>query len=335
MATFSQSTMAKGSDSVIDFCCSPCLEHKTDQWAEFYCENCLKFYCANCINLHGQLFGKHVTYGRRETKKWPVPKEVEDFLQKCDLHEEKRSELFCYDHSQLCCTDCSFLNHRQCVKVTLISESVNGPPPDLQRLSRKIQTILVELQRLTINWDTNMQSLQVSYNEELHELRQTRKKINTLFDEIEKNTLKELDDKMTRLKASLNNDMENCNKLKNELNRLSNAIENIIDKGKAELIFIASKKCLQKIKESETYLNENSVQVERILAFQANSDVQQYLSKLSNLGRFVVCTQSVPVQGDPCELLTVHGMSKCFTTLNPVTRAYLYFKISRNGGGTL
>ncbi|KAH3718293.1 hypothetical protein DPMN_061096 [Dreissena polymorpha] len=125
-----------------------------------------------------------------------------------------------------------------------------------------------------------MQSLQVSYNEELHELRKTRKKINTLFDEIENTTLKELDDKMTRLKVSLNNDMENCNKLKNELNRLSNAIENIIDKGKAELIFIASKKCLQKIKESETYLNENSVQVERILAFQANSDVQQYLSKL-------------------------------------------------------
>ncbi|KAH3750246.1 hypothetical protein DPMN_184766 [Dreissena polymorpha] len=112
MALFSQSTVGKGSDSFTDFCCSPCQEHKIDQWAEFYCDNCLKFYCAKCINLHGQLFGKHVTYGRGDTSKWPVSKEVEDFIQKCDLHEDKRLEMFCNDHNQLCCTNCAFLNHR-------------------------------------------------------------------------------------------------------------------------------------------------------------------------------------------------------------------------------
>ncbi|KAH3776069.1 hypothetical protein DPMN_177482 [Dreissena polymorpha] len=72
MATFSQSTVDKGSDSFTDFCCSPCKEHNFDQWAEFYCTNCQKCYCAKCINLHSQLFGKHVTYGRGDTSKWPV-----------------------------------------------------------------------------------------------------------------------------------------------------------------------------------------------------------------------------------------------------------------------
>ncbi|KAH3738054.1 hypothetical protein DPMN_044659 [Dreissena polymorpha] len=69
MASFSQPTVAKGSDSVIDFYCSPCLEHNIDQWAEFYCDKCLKLYCAKCINPHGQLFGKHVTYGRADSSK--------------------------------------------------------------------------------------------------------------------------------------------------------------------------------------------------------------------------------------------------------------------------
>ncbi|KAH3779388.1 hypothetical protein DPMN_157190 [Dreissena polymorpha] len=114
MASFSKATLTKGSDSVIDFCCSPCQEHNIDQLAEFYCNNCLKFYCAKskCINLHGELFGKHVTYGRKDPSKWPVAKEVEDFLQKCDLHEDKRLELYCDDHSQLCCPNCVLLNHR-------------------------------------------------------------------------------------------------------------------------------------------------------------------------------------------------------------------------------
>ncbi|KAH3718412.1 hypothetical protein DPMN_061216 [Dreissena polymorpha] len=119
----------------------------------------------------------------------------------------------------------TYFTFRQSVKVTLISESVKGPPTDLQQLSRKIQTIFVELQKLQNNLDTNIQSLQVSYNEELHEIRQAHKRINTILDEIEKTTLKELDAMMTSLKASLKTDLDNCNKLKHELKRLSNAIE--------------------------------------------------------------------------------------------------------------
>ncbi|KAH3880909.1 hypothetical protein DPMN_004831 [Dreissena polymorpha] len=84
-ATCSQSTVDKGSDSIIDFCCSPCIEHTIDQSAEFYCDNCLKFYCAECMTLHSQLFEKHVAYGRGDTSKWPVSKEVEDFLKNVTL----------------------------------------------------------------------------------------------------------------------------------------------------------------------------------------------------------------------------------------------------------
>ncbi|KAH3750258.1 uncharacterized protein LOC127847675 [Dreissena polymorpha] len=309
MALFSQSNVGKGSDSFTDFCCSPCQEHKIDQWAEFYCDNCLKFYCAKCINLHGQLFGKHVTYGRGDTSKWPVCKEVEDFIQKCD-HEDKRLEMFCNDHNQLCCTNCAFLNHRQCAKVVLISESVKGPLLDLQQLSRKIRTVLVELKKLQNYWDTNMQSLQVLYNKQLHEIGQTRQKINTILDEIEKTTLKELEDKMTSLKASVNTNVDNCSKLKNELTRLRDTIHDIVDKGKAELSFIASKKCLEKINQSETYLKENFVQVESSLTFHVDSDFQEHLSKLSGLGRIVVCTQAVPLPGAPNKVLTVQGQSE-------------------------
>ncbi|KAH3718341.1 hypothetical protein DPMN_061144 [Dreissena polymorpha] len=80
---------------------------------------------------------------------------------------------------------------------------------------------------------------------------------------------------MTSLKAYVKTNSDNCSKLKHKLKRLSNSIHDIVDKGKAELTFIASKKCLEKIKQSETYLKENSIQVESSLTFQANSDAQQ------------------------------------------------------------
>ncbi|KAH3718406.1 hypothetical protein DPMN_061210 [Dreissena polymorpha] len=155
-----------------------------------------------------------------------------------------------------------------------------------------------------------MESLQASYNKQLHKIHDTRQKINTILDEIEKNTVKELDDKMTILKASIKTDVDNCSKVNNELNRLSDAMHDILDKGKVELLFIASKKCLEKVKQSETYLKENSVKVESSLSFKANSDVQRYLSKLSGLGRIVLSSQPLSVKGNPDLVFTVQGKSE-------------------------
>ncbi|KAH3779387.1 hypothetical protein DPMN_157189 [Dreissena polymorpha] len=100
--------------------------------------------------------------------------------------------------------------------------------------------------------------------------------------------MKELDDKLANLQASVKTDAENCSKLKNKIKQLSGTIHYIVDKGKAELKFLASKKCLEKVKQSETYLKENSIQVKSSLNFEADSEFQQYLSKLSGLGKIVI-----------------------------------------------
>ncbi|KAH3873574.1 hypothetical protein DPMN_036812 [Dreissena polymorpha] len=155
-----------------------------------------------------------------------------------------------------------------------------------------------------------MLTLQASYDKLLDEIRDTRQTINIILDKMEKNTIQQLDDKMTSLKASIKTDLDNCIKLKNELKQLSGAINDIIDKGKAELTFIASKKCLEQVKHSETYLKDNSVQVESSLTFQADSDVQQYLSKLSGLGRTVLSTKKILVCGNPDQTLTIQGKSE-------------------------
>ncbi|KAH3878489.1 hypothetical protein DPMN_002385 [Dreissena polymorpha] len=65
-----------------DFLCSTCEDKKLENSADYYCEACIKFYCGKCINMHRQLFTKHVPFERGDMKKLPVAKEVEDFLLK-------------------------------------------------------------------------------------------------------------------------------------------------------------------------------------------------------------------------------------------------------------
>ncbi|KAH3735057.1 hypothetical protein DPMN_041518 [Dreissena polymorpha] len=73
---------------------------------------------------------------------------MEDFLLKCDVHKDKKLKMFCQDHSQLCCTDCAFLNHSKCTDVALITDSVKTMSVDMQQLSNSLETILDELNKL-------------------------------------------------------------------------------------------------------------------------------------------------------------------------------------------
>ncbi|KAH3708284.1 hypothetical protein DPMN_067731 [Dreissena polymorpha] len=115
MATFSQSTIDKGSDIVQDLLCSTCEDKTLDKMADFYCESCVKLFCGECVNMHNKLFTKHAHFGRGHMKKWPVAKKVEDFLLKCDNHNEESLNMYCDEHSELCCTNCAFLKHRYIV----------------------------------------------------------------------------------------------------------------------------------------------------------------------------------------------------------------------------
>ncbi|KAH3821721.1 hypothetical protein DPMN_123488 [Dreissena polymorpha] len=109
MAAFYIAPLAIGSDEVKDFICSSCEEPAN---ADFYCKTCSKLYCGKCIQLHDKWFKKHSGYGRNDMKEWPVSKQVEEFLLKCQGHKDDKIEMLCDDHSQLCCTKCAFNDHR-------------------------------------------------------------------------------------------------------------------------------------------------------------------------------------------------------------------------------
>ncbi|XP_052235063.1 uncharacterized protein LOC127847287 isoform X2 [Dreissena polymorpha] len=308
--SFSQSTIDKGSDMIQDFLCSTCEEKKLDKMADFYCESCVKFYCGECVNMHNKLFTKHTPYGRGAMKKWPVAKKVEDFLLKCDIHKEESLKMYCDDHSELCCTNCAFLKHRLCPQVTLISDKVKVQSTDLQKLSVSIKTILEEITKLQNIQEASIQYVQSSYDEQLYTIQETRQKINAALDTIEQKTLKEMKDILTKLQASSKSDVDKCIRLRDELQQLRDAIQDISDKSKLELSFIATRKCMDKIQQSETFLKGNSLQANVSITFQPNSEIIQYLSKLSGLGQIEHSTQTLMGQGNPNKVITVQGKSE-------------------------
>ncbi|XP_052220268.1 uncharacterized protein LOC127837350 isoform X2 [Dreissena polymorpha] len=295
----------KSSDSVKDYSCIGCISKNIEKSADFFCETCWKCFCEKCLYHHDKVFVNHLTYGRRETSKWPLEKAIEDLLLKCDIHNNEKLKVFCQDHSQLCCCDCLLLNHRQCTNLALISESVKKLSVDMQQLSNKIQSIIADLNKFKRVQEASIQSIEGSYDEKLQEIRTQRKKLNAALDELENKTLKELDEIRTTLQTSLKKDVDNCGRLKAELQQLSEAVQGLCDKSIKDIEFIARRKCLDKIQESESFLKKNPVKVQSSIIFKANIDIEQYLSRQSSLGTIVDSMQSLKLKMNRDQVLTV------------------------------
>ncbi|KAH3835115.1 hypothetical protein DPMN_108459 [Dreissena polymorpha] len=127
---------------------------------------------------------------------------------------------------------------------------------DMQKLSNKLQTIVGELNKFKSKQEASIQSVEVSCNDKLREIKDLRKKLNAALDALEKTTLTDLDEIRTAMLTSLKKDVENCSRLRDDLQTLSEAVNGLCDKIRKELELIASRKCMDKIKESESYLKK-------------------------------------------------------------------------------
>ncbi|KAH3779131.1 hypothetical protein DPMN_180610 [Dreissena polymorpha] len=160
--------------------------------------------------------------------------------------------------------------------------------------------------KLQTNWESNLKSLQVSYEERLKEVRNMRDRINATLDKLEKTTLEEMNELKTSWNASLKFDVDTCSRLRTELTRLNDAIRNIGKKNK-ELAFIAQQKSEEMVKQVEKYLNNNSIQTEVSLKLVVYNDIEKFLSKQSGIGNTIHITKELAMQGSSDQAIIVTG----------------------------
>ncbi|KAH3737272.1 hypothetical protein DPMN_043855 [Dreissena polymorpha] len=194
---------------------------------------------------------------------------------------------------------------RNCSRVKEISDEVpTSGAANLQPLSVKLQNILDQLKSLQTEREDSIQLIKGSYDEQLQKLTETRRNINAALDKIETNTKNEMVATMTKLEYSLKSNVEKCTRLQNELNRHREAIQEICNKDTPKLSFITSKKSSVIIQKSESFLKEN---FKSSIKFQPNSEIIDYLSQLSGLGKIEESNQTLLLQeiGEQvCELNT-------------------------------
>ncbi|KAH3894754.1 uncharacterized protein LOC127863609 [Dreissena polymorpha] len=283
------SGISRNSDVVMYYCCTICkTERSVEIDADFYCKKCLKYFCRTCINSHrqhGRWFYKKTPYGKDKIRKWPLSKKMETSLLICIIHKREKLTMFCPDHNHLCCSKCVELNHRLCVQVTPLPQAAGGKSTNFKNLSVSTENTLSQLKQCQTCQEDRIKSLKVSYKE--HErlivdglrvnivsylrecetstvntthkhmqypISEMREEIKYLLADFEKSTIKEKKEELNLKQAPLKVVRNSCIRLHYELFHLHVAIPKVLGK---ELSFIASKKCLENIQQSNIFIKEN------------------------------------------------------------------------------
>ncbi|KAH3796440.1 hypothetical protein DPMN_150008 [Dreissena polymorpha] len=150
-----------------------------------------------------------------------------------------------------------------------------------------------------------LKNLQESYQIALEELKATRKKIVDYLDDLEKKTIKELEQLFKNLQESYMSDIVSCKKVKNDLQYLSSCIRDIAGKNE-QLTYISYIKCLNKINAFE----KGHPRTEKTyVLFKPNTQFEDLISKRPGFG--TISSINLKQQlADANALLTVNNSSK-------------------------
>ncbi|XP_063400635.1 E3 ubiquitin-protein ligase TRIM56-like [Mytilus trossulus] len=122
---FSLMTDSKSKNKV-SYSCDPCARVGDDVKAMHWCQQCNELLCSPCLkSFHNRLkdSGKHKVLAISEGHK--IPKLPDDEVNEpCDAHTGKLYEVFCLDHSEMCCIICLAVNHRECRNIKPIEEVI-------------------------------------------------------------------------------------------------------------------------------------------------------------------------------------------------------------------
>ncbi|XP_052780120.1 uncharacterized protein LOC128217194 [Mya arenaria] len=293
MASTHYSSIHKASNLIHDLRCSPCEEDGLNSEVQYFCIDCSKYYCSMCESKHGGLFKRHKVLGRENVKEWAaMPGTVVNDLERCEHHSEKVVELFCVDHQELCCQICVSVVHRQCSTIQHIPDLARGiyDKPEFKRLPQQIVDIQSQIKKLQDSCKNNQHSIRDSRTQIIQEIRALRRKIDRVFDQLEKNTIKELDVIVAKFELEIKEDIEQST----QMNKVITSLADNMAKSKMNdfLAFVGYSRCQDMITEANYFLLNTTTNQERKLKFVHDSELNDLIDSFLSLKCFGKITHS-------------------------------------------
>ncbi|XP_071121357.1 uncharacterized protein [Mytilus edulis] len=172
--------------------CSGCLRDDEENEAEAWCNDCLEEVCKTCAKVHRKFNPPHKVIPLHQVSN--LSSSILKISKDCDVHTDQRTTLFCTQHDKVICDLCLSDNHKNCESIISIDRAAKGVKrgtalADLKSRIKHLNEMFPELLKCQTKDEKEFDRQRDKF---LKQISTTRQQINKHLDQIEKETVDEL-----------------------------------------------------------------------------------------------------------------------------------------------
>ena len=265
--------------------CGPCSGARRTREAKHYRIDCPDYLCDDCKDYHCNLA---VTRNHTIVSGSRIPVSVSKgpgLNITCACNKGQLIAFYCNDHLEIICGACKTFNHHKCKTPSIKEKSSSYTSSKLNSVLAEIKSLEVKYERLKQDSHGNKKVINQLKEACKKEITKYRKELDTIFDNLERNILTELDewnqDKDRRVDQDMSTTAEALNVLKVDCKSLEDAKRD----GKKEAMFIADVQVSRSIQGYTRKLDElQRALVKPTLAFERNEILADLAAGIETLG---------------------------------------------------
>ncbi|XP_053390788.1 uncharacterized protein LOC128553638 [Mercenaria mercenaria] len=275
------------SDELFSFKCSPCLANNRNREAVKYCVECQGYYCQSCADVIHMIPGLkgHTLLDNSNYKSSGLPAGLPAVpTERCSIHETKIVDMYCGNHDEVGCTTCMALNHRSCADVQSIPDIIDSKfqTTDVDKLHQKLQDMKIMMEKIMKTRQRLLEDLKKSKTEAVMAIKKFRKDMETILEQVEKESIKELEMKFIEEESKL---LEEKKTAETELDGLKEAVNDLKkSEGNKAQQFVSMKMSLKSIAETEDVSRSLQTSVDADISFSFDPAILEFLQQLKTFG---------------------------------------------------
>lgn len=165
--------------------CDPCKRGNDEKEAVSWCRECGEALCDQCTTYHKRvkMLMDHEVLSLEDIR--GHPRKIADTEEICSIHTGKNVEAICHNHDKLCCMDCVAYQHKDCKKVTPLTDAAREI-----KGSKAITNLIIKMKQI----DNQAVSVVESRSSNVEELQNQQDAMVLRIQELKAEVIKHLDE---------------------------------------------------------------------------------------------------------------------------------------------
>lgn len=272
------------SDEIFLYECGLCRAEGKTKEAKKFCVNCQSNICDFCIRSHNR-FGDLRKHEISDVMVAPIrhAKQEAGHGIVCSCSGNNNVEFYCETHDEVLCISCITVKHRKCNIVSVQQKSDAYSFAQVDSVLQKADDLRDEIARVETCRATHKKAYAGSKEKCKEEIRSFRKEINAWLDELEENTLKEVEHKKQEQSFIL--DLAVLSNMLKSLDTDYKMLQTAKNEGTKDKMFICTVKMCRSLKECRAALVDMKADnIPHLLSFERNQNLEHNIDIVKSLG---------------------------------------------------